>query len=97
MSLHNHRPSKSDFSRSYSSKMRTIVDCYKGKDNSLEKGNYRGLSLIDQLLELAERINEKPIRQQVDVDEMQFGFTTECRTKTTIFFLRQIQDKYLEK
>ena len=77
--------------------MRTIVDCYKGKDNSLEKGKYRGLSLIDQLLELAEWINEKPIRQQVDVDEMQFGFTTECRTKNTIFILRQIQEKYLEK
>ena len=50
--------------------MGTIADCYKGKDDSIERGNYRELSLINQLVKLAERIIEKLIRQQVEVDEM---------------------------
>ena len=41
----------------------TIVNCYKRKDNSLERGNYGGLKLADQILKKAERIIEKLIRQ----------------------------------
>ena len=28
----------------------TIVNCYKGEGNSLERGKYRGLKLTDQIL-----------------------------------------------
>ena len=51
-------PSKLDYSRrSYSSKweLSTTVNCYKGKGDSLERGNYRGLKLIDQIPKKAEK------------------------------------------
>ena len=37
------------------------------------------------------------IRQQVDIDEMQFGLIPEYGTTNTIFILRQLQEKYLAK
>ena len=51
----------------------TIVNCYKGKSDSLEK-NYRRMKLTDHILKTAVRIIEELIRQQVVIDEMQFGF-----------------------
>ena len=48
--------------------------CYKAKGDSLEKGNSRGLKLTDHILKITGRITEKLVRQQVDIDEMQFGF-----------------------
>ena len=39
-----------------------IVNWYKGKGDSLERGKYRGLKLTDQILQIAERIIEKLIR-----------------------------------
>ena len=48
----------------------TIVSCYKRKGDCLERGNYSGLNLTDQILKIFERIIEKLIRQQVDTDEM---------------------------
>ena len=69
----------------------------KGKGNSSDSGNYRGLKLTDQILKTTERIIEKLIRQQVDIDEMQFGLIPEYGTTNTIFILRQLQEKYLAK
>ena len=48
----------------------TTVNCYKEKGDSLEKENYRGLELTDQILKIADRIIEKFMRQQVDIDEI---------------------------
>ena len=41
-------------------------------------GTEMGLELTYQILKLTERIIEKLIRQQMDNDEMQFGFMTGC-------------------
>ena len=49
----------------------TIVNCYKGKGEALDRGNYRGLELMDQVLKKVERIIEKQIRNQINIDEMQ--------------------------
>ena len=57
-----------------------IVKCYKGKGTTVGRENYRGLELADHILNIAEGINEKLIRQQVDIDEMQFGFMSGCGT-----------------
>ena len=37
------------------------------------------------------------VRQEVDIDEMQFGFMQGCGTTKAIFILRQLQEKYLVK
>ena len=74
-----------------------LINCYKRKSDSLKKGNYRGLKLTDQILKMAERIIEKLIRQQVDIEAVQFGFMSGCATTNAIFILRQFQEKYLAK
>ena len=45
------------------------MSCDKGKGSALEKGNYRGLKLTDQILKIVERVAAKLIRQQIH-----FGF-----------------------
>ena len=75
----------------------TIVNCYKGKGDALERGNYRGLKLTDQVLKVMERVVEQLIRSIVNIDQMQFGFMPGRGTTDAIFVLRQLQEKYLAK
>ena len=51
-----------------------IVNLYKGKGDALNRGNYRGLKLIEQVMKVLERVVEGLIRQRVEIDEMQSGF-----------------------
>ena len=69
----------------------------KGKGNFSERTIYRRLKLTDQILKTNERIIEKLIRQQVDIDKMQLGFMPRSGTTNAIFILRQLQEKYLAK
>ena len=70
---------------------------YHCKGDALERGNYRGLKLTDQILKVMERVVEALIRQKVDIDQMQFGFMPGRGTTDAIFILRQLQEKYLAK
>ena len=74
-----------------------IINLYKGKGDALERGNYRGLKLLDQAMKVIERIVEKLIRDIVNIDEMQFGFMPGKGTTDAIFILRQLQEKFLAK
>ena len=58
--------------------------------DALERGNLskRGLRLADHLPNIAERVIEKLIRHQVDIEEKQFVFTSECGTANVIFNFR---------
>ena len=51
-----------------------IVNLYKGKGDALNRGKYRGLKLIEQVMKVLERVVEGLIRQRVKIDEMQCGF-----------------------
>ena len=73
-----------------------IVCClYKGKGDALERGNYRGLKLTEQVMKILERIVDGLIRQLVSIDDFQFGFIPGRGTTDTIFVVRQLQEKYL--
>ena len=74
-----------------------IVNLFKGKGDALERGNYRGLKLLDQGMKMFERILEKIIREQVNINEMQYGFMPGRGTTDAIFILRQLQERYLHK
>ena len=73
--------------------LNATVNCYKVKDDSLEKGSYRDLKLTDQILEITERVFEKLIRQQVDIGKMQFCFMPGFGTTNATSILRQLQEK----
>ena len=49
------------------------------------------------MLEKGERVIERLMRQEVGIDEMQFGFIPGCGSTNAIFILRQLQEKYLAK
>ena len=66
---------------------RDIISLYKGKGDALERGNYRGLKLTDQVLKVVERIIEKRIPEIIDIDNMQFGFMPGRGTTDVIFII----------
>ena len=63
----------------------------------MERGNYRGLKLLDHALKVIERVVVKIVRKQVNIDDMQFGFMPGRGTTDAIFILRQLQEKYISK
>ena len=72
-----------------------IVCLYKGKGDALERGNYRGLKLTEQVMKILERIVDGLIRQLVSIVDSQFGFVPGRGTTDAIFVVRQLQEKYL--
>ena len=78
-------------------KYSTLVPIFKGRGDSLDCGNYRGLKLTDHALKVYERVLERRIREQVHINEMQFGFMPGKGTTDAIFIVRQLQEKYLAK
>ena len=72
-----------------------ILNLYKGKGDALERGNYRGLNLTDQVMKLLERVLDSFIREMVDIVGMQFGFVPGRGTTDAIFIIRQLQEKYI--
>ena len=71
-----------------------IVCLYKGKGDALEKGNYHGLKLTEQVMKILERIVDGLIRQLVSIDDSQFGFIPGRGTTDAIFVVSQLQEKY---
>jgi len=51
-----------------------VLLIYKGKRDAMECGSYRGIRLLEHAMKLVERIFENRIRQQIDIDDVQFGF-----------------------
>ena len=72
-----------------------IVNLYKGKGDALNRGNYRGLKLIEQVMKVLEHVVEGLIRQRVEIDEMQCCFMSGRGTTDAIFIVHQLQGKHL--
>ena len=72
-----------------------IVCLYKGKGDALERANYCGLKLTEQVMKVLERIVDGLIRQVVSIDDSHFGFVTGRGTTDAIFVIRKLQEKYL--
>ena len=60
-------------------------------------GSYRGTKLLEHAMKVVERIFEHRIRQQIEVDNMQFGFMKGKGTTDAIFTVRQMQEKFRVK
>ena len=72
-----------------------IVNLFKGKGDALIRGNYCGLKLQEQAMKVMEHLLNAIIRENISIDEMQFGFMPGRSTTDAIFILRQLQQKYL--
>ena len=69
-----------------------IVCLYKGNRDALERGNYRGLKLTEQVMKVLERILDGFIRQLVSIGDFQFGFAPGRDTTDAIFVVMQLQE-----
>ena len=63
----------------------------------MECGSYRGIKLLEYGTKVVERIFEHRIRQQIYVDDMQFGFMKGKGTTDAIFTVRQMQETFRVK
>ena len=63
----------------------------------MERGNYCGLKLTEQVMKVLKSIVDGLIRQVqvVSIDDSQFGFVPGRGTTDAIFVVRQLQEKYL--
>jgi len=75
-------------------KSSVILPIYKGKGDPMECGSYRGIKLLEHAIKVVERILEHRIRQQIEADDMQFGFMKGKGTTDAIFTVRQMQENF---
>ena len=49
------------------------MKCFKNKGNGIERGNYRGLKLLEHMTKVFERVIKQKIREVIGIDAVQFG------------------------
>ena len=64
-----------------------------GKDEALNRGNYQGLKLTDQVMKLLELVLEFYICIMVNMNDAQFGIMPGRGTTDTIYIVSQLQEK----
>ena len=62
----------------------------------LERGDYRGLRLLHQVMSVLEGVAANFLRQQLRIDDKQFGFLPGRSTTNAIFNLRQLHEKFYD-
>ena len=67
-----------------------VLPIYKGKGNPIECGSYRGIKLLEHAMKVVERISKHRIWQQIETDDMQFGFMKGKGTTDAICICRRI-------
>jgi len=77
-------------------KSSVVLPIYKGKGDPMECGSYRGIKLSEHAMKVVERIFEHRIRQQIEIDDVQFGFAGKGTTDA-IFMARQMQENFIVK
>ena len=73
------------------------MSLFSSKCSAMDRGNYRGLKLTDQVLKEVERVIEKISRGCIVIYDMQFSFMPGRETTNAIFIVRQLQEKFLDK
>ena len=63
----------------------------------MECGSYRGVQLLERANTMLKTIFDHRIWQQIDIDDMQFGFMKGKGTTDAIFIVRQMQAKFRAK
>jgi len=75
-------------------KSSVILPIYTAKGDPVECGSYRGIKLLEDAIKMMGRIFEHRIRQQIEVDDMQFGFMK--GKGTTDFYCKTDAGEFLE-
>jgi len=75
-------------------KSSVVLPIYKGKGDPMECGSYRGIKLLEHDMKVVERIFEHRIWQQIEIDDMKFGFMKGKETNDACFMARQMQKNF---
>jgi len=78
-------------------KSSVVLPIYKRKGDPMECGSYSGIKLLEHAMKVVERIFKDRIRQQIDINDMLFGFMKGKGTIDAIFIVRQMQEKFRAK
>ena len=73
------------------------MNCFQFDSDATERGNYKGLKLLEHMMKVFHRVVKQDIREVVDIDAMQLSFMLGKDTMDASFIGRQLQEKYLEK
>lgn len=73
------------------------MNCFQFDIDATERGNYKGLKLLEHMMKVFQRVVKQDIREVVDIDAMQLSFMLGKDTMDASFIGRQLQEKYLEK
>ena len=63
----------------------------------MERGNYRGIRLLEHSMKVWEKIHEEKLRKIVKINKCQFGLMLGRLATEAVFVMRQLQEKYREK
>jgi len=76
--------------------MQSLKSCHKVHDFykywHIPSPLYRGIKLLEHAMKDVEKIFELRIRQQIEIDDMQFGLMKGKGTTNVIFMARQMQE-----
>jgi len=68
-----------------------VLPLYKRKGDPMDCGSYRRIKVLEHAMKAVERILENRIRQQIDIDDIQFGFMKGQEITDAISIVRQMQ------
>ena len=71
-----------------------IVPIFKGNDDEMSCGAFRGVKLRENAMKIVERVLEKRIQTLISLKRMQFEFMPRKGTADAMFFVRRIQEEY---
>jgi len=71
-------------------KLSVVVPMFKGKGDLIKCGSYRGVKLMEMVL-------DSRMGALVNLDNMQFGFKPGRGTMDALFILRRMYEEYLDK
>ena len=75
-------------------KASVVVPIFKGKEDVMDCGAYKGVKLLEHAMKIVERVLENRIRGLVMIDEMQFGFMPGKGTTNALFIRRRMQEEF---
>ena len=72
----------------------TLIPIFKNKGDIQNCANYRGIKLMSHTMKLWERIIERRLRQETQINENQFGFMSGRSTTEAIYLMRRLMERY---
>ena len=74
-----------------------LVPIYKEKGDPMDCKNYRGIKLLEVGLKILEKVLDRRLREIIQIHGTQYEFQPGKGTIDSIFIIRQLQEKVLEK